>query len=347
MTTAKQGDMGGIKTLLGKVAATQPLSAEEAEQAFSIIMAGDATPSQMGGFLMALRVRGETIDEITGAARAMRARMLPVEAPEGAIDTCGTGGDAKGTLNVSTASTFVVTACGVTVAKHGNRALSSKSGAADVLQALGVNVDADMTLIERALREVGTCFLMAPRHHAAMRHVGPTRVELGTRTLFNLLGPLCNPARVKRQVLGVFSADWIVPLAESLKALGHEKAWVVHGHGGLDEISTLGPSEVAALDGGKVERFTVHPSDIGLPTASMEDIMGGDSVANATAIHRLLDGEISAFRDIVILNAAAALVVASRADNLQAGAVLAAEALDSGAAKGVLERLVAMTNSGN
>ncbi|MEQ8655320.1 MAG: anthranilate phosphoribosyltransferase [Kiloniellales bacterium] len=345
MSLAKQGDMGDIKALLGKVALAQPLSAREAEQAFSIIMAGDATPSQMGGFLMALRVRGETIDEITGAARAMRARMLTIEAPAGAIDTCGTGGDAKGTLNISTASSFVVAACGVPVAKHGNRALSSKSGAADVLQSLGVNIDADMALMVRALNEVGTCFLMAPRHHAAMRHVGPTRVELGTRTLFNLLGPLCNPGRVKRQVLGVFSADWIVPLAEALRALGHEKAWVVHGAGGLDEISTLGTSEVAALDRGEVTRFSVHPSDLGLATARMEDILGGDSKENAAAIRRLFDGETGPFRDIVVMNAAAALVVAGRADDLQAGAVLAGEALDKGGAKDVLARLVDVTNS--
>ncbi len=339
------GDMAEIKSLLGKVAEAKALSAEEAEQAFSIIMSGNATPSQMGGFLMALRVRGETIDEITGAARAMRARMLPIRAPAGAIDTCGTGGDAKGTLNISTASSFVVAATGVPVAKHGNRALSSKSGAADVLQALGVNVDADMALVERALSEVGTCFLMAPRHHSAMRHVGPTRVELGTRTLFNLLGPLCNPAGVKHQVLGVFSADWIVPLAETLRALGHEKAWVVHGAGGLDEISTLGPTEVAALDDGKVTTFTLHPSDLGLPTATLADIQGGDAAENAKAILALLKGECGPFRDIVTMNAAAALVVASRAKNLEEGAHLAAEALDSGAAKAVLERLVALTNS--
>ncbi len=347
MTKPKQGDMGDIKTLLNKVALAQSLSVEEAEQAFSIIMAGDATPSQMGGFLMALRVRGESIEEITGAARAMRARMLPIEAPEGAIDTCGTGGDAKGTLNISTASSFVVAACGVPVAKHGNRALSSKAGAADVLMALGVNVDAEINLVERALNEVGTCFLMAPRHHAAMRHVGPTRVELGTRTLFNLLGPLCNPGRVKRQILGVFSADWIEHLAKTLRALGHEKAWVVHGAGGLDEISTLGTTEVAALDQGEVTRFSVHPSDLGLATARIEDILGGDAQVNSAAIHRLLGGETGPFRDIVIMNAAAALVVASRADNLQTGAALAGEVLDNGAAKGVLERLVAVTNSEN
>ncbi len=346
MSGAKQGDMADIKALLGKVAAAEALSAAEAERAFSIIMSGDATPAQMGGFLMALRVRGESIEEITGAARAMRAKMLPIVAPAGAIDTCGTGGDAKGTLNISTASSFVVAACGVPVAKHGNRALSSKSGAADVLQALGVNVDAEMGLVARALAEVGTCFLMAPRHHAAMRHVGPTRVELGTRTLFNLLGPLCNPARVKRQVLGVFAVQWIEPLAEVLRALGHEKAWVVHGAGGLDEISTLGPTEVAALEDGRVRRFSVHPSDLGLPTARLSDIEGGDAAENAEAIRALLSGARGAFRDIVVMNAAAALVVASRAGTLDEGARLAAQALDSGAAKGVLERLAALTNGG-
>ncbi|MBC6404786.1 MAG: anthranilate phosphoribosyltransferase [Rhodospirillales bacterium] len=338
--------MVDIKTLIGKAALAESLSEAEAERAFSIIMSGDATPAQMGGLLMALRVRGETVDEITGAAKAMRARMLSLEAPAGAIDTCGTGGDAKGTLNVSTASTFVVTACGVTVAKHGNRALSSKSGAADVLTALGVNVEADMNLVQRALSEVGTTFMMAPRHHSAVRHVGPTRVELGTRTLFNLLGPLCNPAMVRRQILGVFSAAWIEPLAETLRALGHEKAWVVHGADGLDEISTLGTTEVAALEKGQVNRFQVHPNDVGLPTACLEDILGGNAEENAAAIRALLDGAAGPFRDIVLMNAAAALVVADRAADLAEGVSMAGNAIDSGDAKGILADLVALTNSG-
>ncbi|GAB5468986.1 MAG: anthranilate phosphoribosyltransferase [Rhodospirillales bacterium] len=345
MTAPKQGDLGDIKALIGKAAEGQSLTAAEAEQAFSIIMSGDATPAQMGGFLMALRVRGETVAEITGAARAMRAKMLPIEGPKNAIDTCGTGGDAKGTLNVSTAAALVIAACGVPVAKHGNRALSSKSGAADVLLALGVNLEADLALLPRALAEAGTCFLMAPRHHAAMRHVGPTRVELGTRTLFNLLGPLCNPARVKRQILGVFSAAWVEPLAQVLQSLGHERAWVLHGAGGLDEISTLGETEVAALEDGKITRFRLHPSDVGIATAGLEDIVGGDAVENAAAIRALLDGAPGPFRDIVLMNAGAGLMVAETTKSYGEAIGLAAEAIDSGGAKRVLERLVAITNA--
>ena len=342
----KAGDMGDIKALIGIAASGRALTAEEAERAFAIIMSGDATPAQMGGLLMALRVRGEAVAEIVGAARAMRARMLTVEAPAGAIDTCGTGGDAKGTLNVSTCASFVAAACGVPVAKHGNRALSSKSGAADVLQALGVNVEADLGLVSEALREAGTCFLMAPRHHSAMRHVGPTRVELGTRTLFNLLGPLCNPAQVRRQVLGVFAAEWVEPLAEVLQALGHEAAWVVHGAGGLDEISTLGPTEVAALENGRIRRFQVHPEEVGLPLARLPDIVGGDAATNAEAIRAVLAGAPGAFRDIVLMNAGAALVVGGKAPDLPAGVALAAEALDDGGARRVLDCLVAITNRG-
>ncbi len=338
--------MGDIKALIAKAALGEALTAEEAEQAFSIIMAGDATPSQMGGFLMALRVRGESVDEIAGAARAVRARMLPLSAPPDAIDTCGTGGDAKGTLNISTCSSFVVAACGVPVAKHGNRALSSKSGAADVLTALGVNIEADIEVMTRALAEVGTCFMMAPRHHSAWRHVGPTRVELGTRTIFNLLGPLCSPARVRRQVMGVFSADWIEPLAKALRELGHESAWVVHGAGGLDEISTLGETEVAALENGALKRFTVHPDDVGLPTASMADILGGDAVENAAAIRALLAGAKGPFRDIVLMNAGAGLLVAGKVPDLKAGTLMAGDAIDSGRAAEVLERLVAVTSAG-
>ncbi|MEO1190140.1 MAG: anthranilate phosphoribosyltransferase [Pseudomonadota bacterium] len=344
MSASKQGDMGDIKALIGKVACAVSLSEAEAEQAFSIIMAGDATPAQMGGFLMALRVRGESVAEIAGAARAMRARMLPVEAPVEAIDTCGTGGDAKGTLNISTCSTFVIAGCGLPVAKHGNRALSSKSGAADVLQALGVNLEADMSLMGRALREAGTCFLFAVRHHSAMRHVGPTRVELGTRTLFNLLGPLCNPAGVKRQILGVFSPHWVEPLAEVLRALGHERAWVLHGAGGLDEVSTLGETQVAVLQEGVISRQTLHPDQVGLPTATMEDLIGGDGPQNAAAIRAVLDGEPGPFRDIVLMNAGAALMMAGRADSYPAAVAQAAESIDSGAARRVLDRLVAITN---
>ncbi len=337
-------DVKDLKALLGIVASGQALSAAQSEAAFDVIMSGDATPSQMGGFLMALRVRGETVDEITGAARAMRAKMLTIEAPEGAIDTCGTGGDAKGTLNISTATALVVAACGVPVAKHGNRALSSKSGAADVLMALGVNIDADMSLVTRALHEAGTCFLMAPRHHSAMRHVMPTRVELGTRTIFNLLGPLSNPARVRRQVIGVFSPDWVEPLAQVLKGLGHRHAWVVHGADGLDELSTTGASKVAELKDGEVSSFEVVPEDAGLPRASLDALLGGEAEQNAAALRALLDCEAGAFRDVVLLGSAAALIVAGRVGALKEGVAIAAEAIDSGEAKRRLAKLVEITN---
>jgi anthranilate phosphoribosyltransferase len=336
-----------LKGLLGLAAAGQALTGEQAEAAFDIIMSGNATPAQIGGFLMALRVRGETVDEITGAARAMRAKMLTIEAPAGAIDTCGTGGDAKGTYNISTACQFVVAGCGVPVAKHGNKALSSKCGAADVLAALGVNLDADLALVERALAEAGTCFLLAPRHHSAMKHVGPTRVELGTRTIFNLLGPLSSPARVKRQVIGVFSPDWVEPLAQVLKGLGHEHAWVLHGAGGLDELSTTGTSLVAELKDGAVNTFEVTPQDAGLPEANLSDLKGGDAETNAAALGALLDGAPGAYRDVVLFGSAAALIVAGKAETLREGVTIAAEAVDSGRARAALDKLVAITNATN
>jgi anthranilate phosphoribosyltransferase len=338
------GDMADLKALLAHVADGKSLDAAQAERAFEIIMSGDATPAQMGGFLMALRVRGETVAEITGAVRAMRAKMLTIDAPAGAIDTVGTGGDAKGTYNISTASAFVVAACGVPVAKHGNRALSSRSGAADVLMALGINIDADMRLVQKALREVNLCFLMAPRHHSAMRHVGPTRVELGTRTIFNLLGPLSNPARVKRQLVGVFAPQWVKPLAEVLRDLGHERAWVVHGADGLDELSTTGPSQVAELNEGKIKTFEVSPADAGLPKARLADLLGGDAEYNAEALRALLDGAAGPFRDIVLYGSAAALIVAGKVGDLKEGVAKAAEAIDSGRARQTLAGLVAISH---
>ena len=337
-------DMGDLKSLLAVAAQGERLTSAQAEQAFDVIMSGNATPAQMGGFLMALRVRGESVEEIIGAAKTMRAKMLPIEGPAEAIDTCGTGGDAKGTLNISTGAALVVAACGVPVAKHGNRALSSKSGAADVLTALGVNIEADMALVARALREANICFLMAPRHHSAMRHVGPTRVEMGTRTIFNLLGPLSNPARVKRQLLGVFSPDWVEPLAHVLKGLGTEMAWVVHGADGLDELSTTGPSSVAELKDGAVRSFTVSPEEAGLAQATLDDLKGGDAAHNALVMRAMLDGERGPFRDIVVYSSAAALIVAGKAEDLKSGVALAAEAVDSGRAKATLARLVAITN---
>ncbi len=333
-----------MKPLLARVAGGEILSETEAEAAFDMIMSGDATPAQMGGFLMALRVRGESVDEITAATRVMRAKASHIEAPSGAIDTCGTGGDASGTYNISTAAALVVAACGVPVAKHGNRALSSKSGSADVLAALGVKIDAHASLVRECLWANNIGFLMAPLHHAAMRHVAGVRVELGTRTLFNLLGPLSNPAGTRRQIVGVFAEQWLVPLAEVLGRLGAERAWVVHGSDGLDELTTTGASHVAEWRNGSVHRFTVHPESVGLKTATPADLKGGDAQCNAAALRRLLDGEPGPYRDVVLLNAAAALVVADRVPNLSEGVARAALAIDDGAARTTLEQMVAITN---
>ncbi len=332
-----------FKPLIAKVADGNALSEDEARQAFDIMMSGEATPSQIGGFLMALRVRGETVEELTGAARVMRDKVLAIEAPPGAIDTCGTGGDAKGTYNVSTAVAFVIAACGVPVAKHGNRALSSKSGAADVLSALGVNIDCEMDLVQRAIWDIGITFLMAPRHHGAMRHVGPTRVELGTRTIFNLLGPLSNPAGAKRQLMGIFSRDWIEPQARVLAQLGTERAWVVHGSDGLDELTTTGPSWVAEVKDGQVSTFEITPEDAGLPRADFAALVGGTPEHNADALRGVLAGEPGPYRDIVLLNSAAALIVADKASDLKAGVAMAAEAIGSGAAAAKLQALVTAT----
>ncbi|MEW5727705.1 MAG: anthranilate phosphoribosyltransferase [Pseudomonadota bacterium] len=333
-----------MKEVLGRVAAGHHLSEAQAEEVFEVIMSGDATPAQIGGLLMALRVRGETVEEITGAARIMRSKAMHVAAPEGAVDTCGTGGDGSGTYNISTAAAFVVAGAGVPVAKHGNRALSSKSGSADVLAALGVKVDADMELVKESLWENNLGFLMAPRHHNAMRHVAGPRVELGTRTIFNLLGPLSNPAGTRRQVVGVFADQWVKPMAEVLGRLGAEHAWVVHGSDGLDELTTTGPSKVAEWKHGKVTVFEVTPEGVGLHRANPALLKGGDAAANAAALKALLGGEKGAYRDIVLLNAAAALVVADKAADLQAGVALAAESIDSGKAMAVLDRMVAITN---
>ncbi|QJE72790.1 anthranilate phosphoribosyltransferase [Aerophototrophica crusticola] len=339
------GDIGDMKALLAKVATGASLSEREAEDAFGIIMSGNATPSQMGGFLMALRVRGETVAEITGAARTLRSKVIGIEAPPGTIDTCGTGGDSAGTYNISTAVAFVVAGCGVPVAKHGNRAISSKSGAADVLGALGLNLDADFGLVRQALWEARIAFLMAPRHHTAMRNVAPTRVELGTRTIFNLMGPLANPAGAKRQLMGVFARQWVEPLAEVLGRLGSEAAWVVHGSDGLDEITTTGPSYVAELKNGTVRSFEITPEDAGLPRASADDLRGGDAEANSVALRAVLAGQTGPYRDIVLLNAAAALIVAGKAGDLKQGVALAAESIASGAAAKALDQLVAITHA--
>ncbi len=339
-------DENGLKTILNHVAGGATLNEQEAEQAFDILMSGSASSAQIGGFLMGLRVRGETVSEITGAARIMRNKATKISAPNNAIDTVGTGGDASGTFNISTASSFVVSAADVPVAKHGNRALSSKTGAADVLTELGININCDMLLVQKALDEAGICFLMAPRHHSAMQFVGNARVELGTRTIFNLLGPLANPALVNRQLVGVFAENWVEPIAEVLKGLGSTKAWVVHGSDGLDEITTTGHTKVCSLKNGKVHNFDIHPEDAGIPVSSPEDLRGGEPKKNAEALRALLDGKPGPYRDIVLFNSAAALIVADKVTNLRDGVSLATEMIDSGRAREKLLSLKTITNGG-
>ena len=335
-----------FKGLIAKVATGATLAREEAAGAFEQMMSGEATPSQMGALLMALRVRGETVDEITGAVSVMRAKMLRVAAPPGAVDVVGTGGDASGSFNISTCAALIVAGAGVPVAKHGNRALSSRSGAADVLTALGVNINLSPEAIGRCIAEAGIGFMFAPAHHPAMKNVGSTRVELGTRTIFNLLGPLSNPAGVRRQMVGVFSRQWTEPLAQVLKNLGADRAWVVHGSDGLDEITTCGPTSVAALEDGKIRSFEIAPEDVGLPRVKVEQLRGGDAAANAQAVEDVLEGKPSPFRDVALFNAAAALVVAGKAADLKEGLHLATKSLDSGEAEGRLDRLIVVSNDG-
>jgi anthranilate phosphoribosyltransferase len=337
--------MESFKPLIAKVAAGSQLSRADAAAAFDAILSGEVTPSQLGGFLMALRVRGETVEEITGAVTAMRAKMLPVAAPAGAIDVVGTGGDGSGSYNVSTLAALIVAACGVPVAKHGNRAASSKSGTADTLAALGVKIGVAPALVERCIREAGIGFMLAPAHHAAMRHVGPTRAELGTRTIFNLLGPLANPAGVKRQLVGVFSAAWLTPMAEVLRNLGSERVWVTHGADGLDEMSTTGPTKIVELKDGVIRGFEITPEDVGLTRVDLAALKGGDAAYNAEALKAVLAGARNAYAEIAMLNAAGALVVAGKARELAEGVAMAGDALASGATKLVLERLVDVSNA--
>jgi len=332
-----------LKPIIAK-AADGPLTRAQAEEAFNIIMEGDATPSQTGGFLMALRTRGETVGEYAAAAAVMRSKCLAVKAPEGAMDIVGTGGDGKSTLNISTAAAIVTAGAGVVIAKHGNRGLSSKSGTADALGLSGVNVMIGPDVVERAINEAGIGFMMAPMHHPAMRHVMPARIELGTRTIFNILGPLTNPAGVKRQLTGAFSRTMIRPMAEVLLELGSEKAWLVHGSDGTDEISIAGVTWVAALEDGAVTEREINPEDAGLPVHAFEAIVGGTPEFNAAALAALLEGEKSAYRDAVLLNAAAALVVADKANNLVEGVEIAAESIDSGKAKQKLALLAKITS---
>ncbi|MFN8828389.1 MAG: anthranilate phosphoribosyltransferase [Labrys sp. (in: a-proteobacteria)] len=336
--------MDTFKPFIAKAATGKPFSREDAAAAFDLLLSGAATPAQIGAFLMALRVRGETIDEIAGAVTAMRSKMVRVEAPEDAIDIVGTGGDSSGSYNVSTCAAFIVAGCGVKVAKHGNRALTSRSGSADVLAALGVRIDLTPEAIATCIREAGLGFMFAPAHHGAMKHVGPVRVELGTRTIFNLLGPLSNPAGVRRQLLGVFAETWLEPLVEVLKALGSTRVIAVHGADGLDELTTTGPSHVVSLENGIITRQSVAPDDIGIARVDAAALKGGDAAFNAEALRAVLKGERTAYRDIAVLNAAASLMVAGKAATLADGGRLAVEAIDSGAAMDRLERLVAVSN---
>jgi anthranilate phosphoribosyltransferase len=337
--------MDDFKSIIAKVATGATLSRQEAISAFDRMMSGEATPSQMGGLLMGLRVRGETVEEITGAVSAMRAKMLRVKAPPEAIDVVGTGGDGSGSVNVSTCASFIVAGAGVPVAKHGNRALSSRSGSADVLASLGVRIDIPPDTIGTCIRDAGIGFMFAPAHHPAMKNVGPTRVELATRTIFNLLGPLSNPAGVTRQMVGVFSKQWVQPLAQVLKNLGSESVWVVHGSDGLDEITLTGPTFVAALEKGNIRSFEVTPEQAGLKCVAGETLKGGDAQANAIALKSVLDGMPSPYRDVALFNAAAALIVAGRAKDLKEGVALGTQSIESGAAASRLKHLVAVSNS--
>lgn len=337
--------MDAFKPLIAKVAAGLPLTREEAETAFDQMLSGETTPAQMSGFLMALRVRGETVEEITGAVSAMRAKMLAVKAPAGAIDVVGTGGDASGSWNVSTLAGLIVAACGVPVAKHGNRAASSKSGAADVLQALGVKIGGTPEKVAEILGKTGFSFMLAPAHHPAMRNVAPVRTELGTRTMFNMLGPLSNPAGVKRILLGIFAKSWMEPIAETLRDLGMEHVWIVHGSDGLDEMTTTGITHVVELKDGQIRAFDIAPEDAGLARAEPDALKGGEPSENATALAGVVDGAQNAYRDIAVLNAAGALVVAGRAQDLRTGAIMAAEALDAGKVRALLDAVIAASNA--
>lgn len=337
--------MESFKPFIAKVATGANLSRDEARAAFDTILSGEVTAAQSAAFLMALRVRGEHVEEILGAVTALRSRMLTVNAPAQAIDIVGTGGDNSGSYNVSTLAALVTAACGVPVAKHGNRAASSRSGAADVLTSLGVKVGLDPAANEHCLAKAGVCFMFAPSHHASMRHVAPVRTELGTRTIFNLIGPLSNPAGVRRQLVGAFSESWLRPMIEVLKSLGSERVWAAHGSDGLDEITTTGPTHIVALDQGRISSFTLNPGDLGLKTATAADLRGGEPAENANALRDVLDGKLTPFRDIAALNAAAALVIAGKANDLTDGLAQATAAIDSGKAKAILAALVAASNA--
>ncbi|AWN41850.1 anthranilate phosphoribosyltransferase [Methylobacterium durans] len=337
--------MESFKHPLAKAASGQSLSRDEARAAFDDLLSGEVTPVQAAAFLVALKVRGETVEEITGAVEAMRARMVPVSSVAGAVDIVGTGGDHSGSYNVSTLAAIVTAACGVPVAKHGNRAATSRSGAADVLASLGVKLGLDPEGLGRCLDQAGLCFMFAQTHHGAMRHVAPVRSQLPVRTIFNLLGPLSNPAGVTRQLLGVSTPDWAEPLTQVLSALGSRRVWTVHGSDGLDEITVTGPTAVVALEDGHITRFRIDPREVGLPLATLEDLRGGDPDHNARALGTVLDGARNAYRDIAVLNAGAGLVVAGAASTLAEGVARADAAIASGAARATLARLVEVSNA--
>ena len=337
--------MSELKPIIAKAADGKPLTREEARTAFGIMMSGDATPSQIAGLLMALRVRGETVDEITGAVEIMREKMIRVEAPTGAIDIVGTGGDASGSYNISTCAAIVAAGAGLKVAKHGNRALSSRSGAADVLMALGVKIDLPPEKISECINETGVGFMFAPAHHASMKYVGPTRVELGTRTIFNLLGPLSNPAGASKQITGVFSKAWVEPLAHVLKNLGSEACWICHGEGGLDEIVPTGITWISELKNGKVATFEVTPETVGLKRSKLDDLRGGDAAQNAAALSEVMQGRKSAFRDAVVMTTGAALFMDNWVKTYTDGVRMAEQAIDSGAALKALDKLISVSNS--
>ena len=335
--------MSALQPILARLADGARLSRDEADAAFTLLMDGDAGDVEIAAFLMALRVRGESIDEIAAGARALRARATKVDADDDVVDTCGTGG-AWSTVNVSTAAAIVAAGAGAKVAKHGNRTATRKSGSADVLEALGVNLEANPETVARCVREAGVGFLFAPAHHSAMRHVGPARKALGVRTIFNLIGPLSNPAGAKRQLLGVSRREAVKPMAEALGQLGASHAWVVHGEDGLDEITTTGRTFVAALENGKVREFAVTPKDAKLAKASADDLAGGAPMENAARIRGVLEGEPGPSRDIIVLNAGAALHVAGRAPDLRSGVEACQTAIDDGRAKTALARLVALSH---
>ncbi|NBX04052.1 MAG: anthranilate phosphoribosyltransferase [Alphaproteobacteria bacterium] len=333
-----------IQDVLQLLAEKRDLPRDVAVRAFQIIMNGGATPAQMGAFLMGLRLKGETVDEITAGAIAMRAKAQKINAPAGAIDTCGTGGDLRGTYNISTAVAFVLAGCGLPVAKHGNRSVSSLSGSADVLSVLGVKVDAEIPVLEKCLEKAGIAFLMAPKFHPAMRHVAPVRQELALRTIFNLLGPLSNPAAPAFQLLGVYSAALVPKMANVLKELGTQAAWVVHGADGIDELTLCGASTVAQLKDDVITEFEITPEDAGLPRSVPEELKGGDPQHNANAMIEALSGMKCAYRNAVVLNAAGGLVVAGKVSTLKEGAEMAVEAIDNGNAYTALKKLVEISN---